>query len=269
MSKICLFLRFYDKNRYNQFCCSFHSNLFEPNNTNIKNNIEVMNPDINEKTGTLFKIIQIYIDKLDPNEEDVNLFKFLSLDLSPCLQKKIAETYLSHFSNNSISNNIKLKTVQTLVNNKFFDIFEYVFSISLIDVKIILIHLLDILFKNFNKALINKLPVYMVTIFDYIAENLLPEQLVVEISKDNKTKIDCLSKYFNKKNYEEQIHILWKLLVSYLIKNNETTGKKINTLELNELYVNLLIYFVSKNNNINYINELLLLIQEYLIKRIL
>ena len=268
MSKICLLLRFYDKNRYNQFCCSFHSNFFKSNNnTDIKNNIEVMNPEMNDKIGKLFKIIQIYIDKLDSNEEEVNLFQLLSLDLSPCLQKKIVETYITHFSNNLISNNVKIKTVQNLVNNKFFDIFEYVFSISLIDIRIALLNLLEFLFKNFYNALINKLPAYMKTIFDFIAENLLPEQLVVEISKDSKSKFVCLSNYFNKREYEEQINILRKLLVTCIFKNNETTGKKIVSLELDELYVNFCIYFVSINNNINYINEFLSLTQEYLSKK--
>ena len=269
MSKICILLRFYDKNRYNKFCCSFHSNFFKSNNNSndIKNKIEVMNPEMNDQIGKLFQIIQIYIDKFESNEEEVNLFKLLSLDLSPCLQKKIVETYLSHFTNNLIPNNIKLKTVQNLVNNKFFDIFEYVFSISLLDIRIVLLTLLDILLTNFHNAIANKLPAYMKTIFDFVAENLLPEQLVVEISKDNKSKFYSLSNYFNKKVYEEQIDILWKLLVKCIFKNNETTGKKINSLELNELCINLCLSFVSKNNNINYINEFLLLIQEYLKKK--
>ena len=269
MSKICIILRFYDENRYNEYCCSFHSNIFKSDNNIINNNIEVMNPEMNERIGKLFDIIQLYIDKLDSIEEEVNLFKLLSLDLSPCLQKKIIKTYLVHFSSNTVSKNTKINTAKNLVNNNFFDIFEYVFSISLLDIRISLLNLLDLLYKDYINILTTKLPAYMKTIFDFIADNLLPEQLVVEISKDNlnNSKIDYLSNYFNKKEYEDQINILWKLLVSWLFKNNEPNGKKIAKLELNELYINFCIYFVSKNKNINYLNEFLLLIQEYFKKK--
>ncbi len=102
------------------------------------------------------------------------------MDLSPCLQKKIIKTYILHFFNNSLSKAVKIKTVKNLVNNDFFDIFEYVLSISLLDVRIELLNLLEILLKDYNNVLTSKIPTYMKTIFDFIADNLLPEQLIVE-----------------------------------------------------------------------------------------
>ena len=264
MSKICLLLRFYDKKKYNEFCCSYHAYLFKPNNNNSSNNLKIMNPEMNDKIGKLFDIIQLYIDKLDPNDEEVNLFKLLSLDLSPCLQKKIIEAYITHFQSNSIPKDVKLNTVENLAKNNFFDIYEYVISICLIDIRIELLHLLDLLIKDYNKVLTSKIPTYMINIFDFVAENLLPEQLVVQI---NNSKFERLTKYFNKKEYENQIDLLWQYLKSMIFKNGGMVGGKIARLEFNELYINFCIYFVSKNINTNYIYEFLLLIQEYFKKK--
>ena len=263
ISKICLLIRFYDENRYNEYCCSYHANLFRPNNTNNnqKSIITVMNPEMNEKIGKLFDIIQLYIDKFDPDEEEVNLFKLLSLDLSPCIQKKIIKTYSLHFYSNVVSKDVKLKTVKNLVKNDFFDIFEYVLSISLLDIRIELLNLLDFLLKDFKNELTSKIPTYMKTIFDFIADNLLPDQLIIETTKN--PKMDRLAKYFNKKEYEAQIDILWKYLKSMVFKNGGLVGDKTSKLEFNELYINFCIYFISNNSNINHINDFLLLIQDF------
>ena len=263
MSKICLLLRYYDENKYSEYCCTYHANLFKTNTSN-KNGMGIMNPEMNEKVGKLFDIIQLYINKLDPDEEEVNLFKLLSLDLSPCLQKKIIKTYILHFFNNSLSKAVKIKTVKNLVNNDFFDIFEYVLSISLLDVRIELLNLLDILLKDYNNVLTSKIPTYMKTIFDFIADNLLPEQLIVETKN---LKIEKMSKFFNKNEYDKDIDILWKFLKSMIFKHGGLIGKKIEKLEFNELYVNFCIYFVSKNSNINYIYDFLLLVQDYFKKK--
>ena len=274
MSKICLLLRFYDENRYNEYCCSSHAKLFISNNKNNnlnKNEMGVMNPDMNVKTDKFFDIIQLYVDKIDMSDEEINLFKLLSLDLSPCLQKKIINIYIKHFSNQSVPDNIKSKTIQNLINNNFYDIFEYVLSISLIDIRIELFNLLNILLKDYNKIINTKLPSNMKNINDFIGENVLPEQLIVEVTNDNKSsntksklisKTEYLSKYFNKTEYEKQIENLWKLLKSLIFKNRGEPNKKTKKLEINELFINFCIYFVSKNIITNYIYEFLLLIEE-------
>ena len=108
-------------------------------------------------------------------------------------------------------------------------------------------------------------------IYDFIADNILPEQLIVEV-KNNKmrnlnnlsdSKIEPLSKYFNKNEYEMEINIIWKLLTSWIFKNGGVITKTTKKLEINEIYINFCIYFVSKNINTNYIYEFLLLIEEY------
>ena len=282
MSKICLLLRFYDQNRYDEFCCSYHANLFKSDNDS-NYNPTIMNPEMDEKLGKLFNIIQLYLDKLGNDEKDVNLFKLLLLDLSPCIQKKIIKAYYLHFTNNSISKDDKLKTIQNLLNNNFFDILEYVLSISLLDVRIELLILLDNLLKDYSQIInshISKISTDMKSISEFIADNILPEQLIVEVQSDQNSidkakkfdnlyvsKLEPLSKYFNKNEYEVQIEKVWNLLKSWIFKNDGENQAKSKTLVLNELYVNFCIYFVSKNIITKYIYDFLLMIQEFLEKK--
>ena len=143
-------------------------------------------------------------------------------------------------------------------------------SISLLDLRIVLFNLWDVLLKD-SKIINTKLPISMKYIYDFIADNILPEQLIVEV-KNNKmrnlnnlsdSKIEPLSKYFNKNEYEMEINIIWKLLTSWIFKKGCVITKTIKKLEINEIYINFCIYFVSKNINTNYIYKFLLLIKEY------
>ena len=76
MSKICLLLRFYDSKRYDKFCCKKHGELFM-NNDKEKNELNVMKPDMNTKINKLFETIQLYLEKFNNEEDNVNLFKLL------------------------------------------------------------------------------------------------------------------------------------------------------------------------------------------------
>ena len=95
MSKICLLLKFYDGGRYEKYCCEKHAGLFKPNYINLSaentNNQEIMVPNMNIKISKLFETIQLYMNSLSSDSETSNLFKLLTLDLSPCLQLKIIQ----------------------------------------------------------------------------------------------------------------------------------------------------------------------------------
>ena len=41
---------------------------------------------MNSRIGKLFEIIQLFVDNFSTEPETANLFKLLSLDISPCLQ---------------------------------------------------------------------------------------------------------------------------------------------------------------------------------------
>ena len=110
----------------------------------------------------------------------------------------------------------------------------------------------------------------MKDIIEFMGDNILPEQLIVKVNSDiknKKAKFELLSKYYNKKEYENKIDELWKLLKSLMfkshIKDNKKNSKE-NKCEINELFINLCISFVSKNIIIKYTNELINIIQEFL-----
>ena len=233
ISKICLLLRFYDEKKYEEYCCRRHADLFKVqfdkkntnNNINEKAELKVMHPEMNEKIGKLFDIIQLYLDKLNKDKDTVNLFKLLSLDLSPCLQKKIIEAYYNHFSNSTINKNEKKETLENLLKNNFLEITEYVLSISLLDIRIELLKLFRLILNNYSSSIkshinsnntnnnlnniITNNPntmynannistlnnmitnssqnncINLSTIYMFIGENLLPERLMVEIESND------------------------------------------------------------------------------------
>ena len=184
MSKICLLLRFYDKDRYNKYCCKKHANLFKLSDDD-NDIINVMDPDMNIKVGKLFETIQLYVNNLSNESDTINLFKLLSLDLSPCLQKKIILTYQNFFNNHKISEIIKTQALDNLINNNFFEIFEYVLSISLLDVRIELLELFRIISIEYKQKIEKYIEENKLIIMEYIGEYLLPDHLKIVIENNN------------------------------------------------------------------------------------
>ena len=252
--KICLLLRFYDEKRYEQFCCYKHACLF--NNGNIsENKSNIMYPEMNIKVGILFKIIQLYIDKITEGNQVEDIFKLLSLDLSPCLQKKIINLYISHFNSKKVSEKIKEQTLIKLLKNKYFELSEYVLKVSLLDVRIEIFKLFNLFITKYKQKLIDYLDkhsVDMTQIFCFLGYNLLPNKLIVEIDlgkklgisndkKGNLMTVNDLKKtstineallnqnkkyvklidFFDKKEYEDYLNLFWSLLNSS-IKYDQT-----------------------------------------------
>ena len=197
INKICILLRFYDENRYNEHCCKKHANVIklktnaeEKSNKNMKN---IMNPEMNIKTEKLFETIQLYINKSEDKDDTVNLYKLLLLDLSPCLQIKTIQVFINYFICKNIPNEQKEKTLYYLLKNNYFEITEYVLSISLLDVRIQILKLFKVFYQIYRyviKIFLNKNKKKIDNVFDYIGANLFPEQLLVEIEHDKKYKDD-------------------------------------------------------------------------------
>ena len=221
ISKICLLLRFYDEKRYNEYCCNAHAQMFskQKNNSNLlekEDKIPIMNPEMSDKVDKLFDTIQIYINKLPIDDnETINLYKLLALDISPCLQKKIIQVYINHFLSANIPLQKKKDTLKNLLENDYIEITEYSLSISLLDVrihilslfKIIISEYYDDLSKYFSKGNNERNPnIRFDNIFNFISENLLLDKLLVEIdcvkSKDDKDK-DSVENYDIDKNYDD------------------------------------------------------------------
>ena len=261
ISKICLLLRFYDKDRYNKYCCKNHANLFKLSDDD--NIINVMNPDMNSKVGKLFETIQFYVDYLSNESDTIYLFKLLTLDLSPCLQKKIIITYKNLFKNHKIEKANKDKALHNLIKNNFIEIFEYVLSVSLLDVRIQLIELLNIIsidYKyEFEKSIKDKKSIIMY----YVGQYILPDNLKIMTNEDK--KIIPLYTFFNKEIYNNDISLLWNALYNWIsyksiipikVKNEK---KMESCLLANQSVIYIFINFVSKLSPY-YIASLLILL---------
>ena len=246
--KIINLLRFYDKERYEKFCCKTHASLFE-----IKDENEIISPQINSRIGKLSDIIQLYIDKTDPEINQINLYQSLCLDLSSCLKKKIIQIYELHFINDKISDKIKERTFNNLLKNNYLEITEYIIRVSLLDVRaeiLKLLHIILIKYKDKFLEYITKFSLNSNQIFSYLGDNILPIKLkiksVTEEKKETNNKKTSnrnstgnyvlshfykdnlfganegkkfLSYYFNKKQYDEDISSIWGLFSSWITEN--------------------------------------------------
>ena len=190
--KICLLLRFYDEQRYEKFCCYKHACLF--NNGNLfENKQNIMDPEMNIKVEKLFDIIQLYLDFDNEESQIEDIFKLLSLDLSPCLQKKIINLYISHFTNPKISEKKKTSTLNYLLKNNYIELSEYVLKISLLDVRIDIFKLLKLFTANYKTILEEHFKKYSIDISQVICFygfNILPDKSIIEIDspKENAKK---------------------------------------------------------------------------------
>ena len=246
ITKIINLLRFYDKERYEKFCCKKHASLF-----GIIDNNEIITPEIITRIGKLSDIIQLYIDKTDPEKDKINLYQALSLDLSSCLKKKIIQIYILYFINDKNIDKNKEKTLNNLLKNNYFEITEYILRISLLDVQVEILKLLHIILLKYKEnclEYIKKFSLNFSQIFSYISYCILPKQLKINSISDEKKKKqidnrnstgnyyirvfykdnlfntnedkDYLSYYFNKNQYEDDINNLWGLLSSWMTENS-------------------------------------------------
>ena len=293
IKNIVLLLRLFDEKKYNEYCCKRHANFFKDNNDGEENyDLPIMKPEMNERLDELFKIIQIYINKLCGEEQTVNLLRLLSLDLSPCLQKKIVQIYINYFANQKIELNVKGKAFDFLIKNYFIELLEYTFSISLLDIRVEILSLFKIIFDI--RELKHKFQNYMGNeyngmnnFYTFVSENLLPEQLYIErdekdknnliintdnlLTKDNtgneKKELIPFSTYFNKKYYEKEVFNIWNFLQKWTLyrvpppsKIDKKKDKKYNNIY--NFVIEFCISFSSKSP-FNYIDLFILILISY------
>ena len=238
--KIINLLRFYDRNRYEKYCCKKHASLFGSKDEN-----EIMKPEMNSRVGKLFDVIQLFVDNIELEKGQINLYEILSLDLSSCLKKKIIQIYIFHFINDKINDKTKEKTLINLLDNNYFEISEYALSVSLLDIRseiFKLLHIFLLKYKDKINEYISKYSLKQNQVFSFISENILPvdvkiNQISGEKSEDStsgnyyknslyKNNIlgktedkNLLAYYFDKKIYEDDINSIWGLLNSWMTEN--------------------------------------------------
>ena len=130
INRLCLILRFYDRNKYFEICCQDHLNMIKDSYVGSK---KVMNPPMTKKLSNLKNIMDLIIESQEPKHA-VTLFKLLTLDLSPCLVKFILNIFVHAFR--KITNEKwKEKFVQQLLESKYEVIVINTFVHSLPDIR--------------------------------------------------------------------------------------------------------------------------------------
>ena len=115
MNKICLILRFYDRNKYTEICCEKHLSMIKDEYIGSK---IVMNPSMSKKLSYLENILTVIINSQEPKNA-CSLFKLLTLDLSPCLTLFIINIFIKAFQKNIKTVKWKDQLIMELINNKY------------------------------------------------------------------------------------------------------------------------------------------------------
>jgi len=138
MNRICLILRFYDRNKYTEMCCEHHLSMIKDE---FKGSKSIMNPPMNTKLAKIKDIMNAIINSIDP-EKAFSLFKLLTLDLSPCLTEFILNIFINAFQKQTQNEKWKDDFIKVLVNNKFETIIGNTFVNNLPEIKLSLLNLM-------------------------------------------------------------------------------------------------------------------------------
>ena len=244
MNRICLILRFYDKNKYIQMCCEKHLSQLKEEYIGNKT---VMNPTMESKLSNLQKLLNLVIESQDPANV-ISLFKLLTLDLSPCLTKFILNILIKALQNPTKEDIWKNKLIEEFINNKYETIVINTFIHSLPDVRF---DLLMLMFQ-IHSILIRTGKISNFTNFEKMIKTcLLPQKMFYASYKETKTYYDKIKK----KKMEEKIK---KLEGTKQKKNSLRTSSIVSDnykKELNSLKIDLTVTDKINEENENNENE--------------
>ena len=247
--KICMTIRYYDENRYKEYCCIKHANLFKPNKVNEKEEYKpiIMKPEMDKKIDKFFKLIQLYIEKMNNKEEIIDLFKMLLMDLAPCMQKKIISLFYNYFSKEKINITEKKKVLDNLLKNNMIEIIEYVLDISYLDVRIEILRLFKLILddKDLSETCSKYLNIMrgengIKYIHNFLADNSIPDKIILKNGEEKNKLIN----YFNKEIYDKDLDTLWNYFSKWLtyVSNDNITLSEILVSENKNNKTNIFIY---------------------------
>ena len=163
--KIINIMLYYDKDKYNKFCCKKHSEYF-----NTKS--EKMDPEICEVVKPFEDILKLFFKKYnneaasftkEGKDKDnknanielpksgndlINLFEVLTMGPSPCIQKSIINLFYEFFNENLKNANKYINLIEK--DGKIFDICLFAFKSSIFDVKNDILNLIYLFLKIKN-----------------------------------------------------------------------------------------------------------------------
>ena len=187
INRICLILRFYDKNKYSEMCCEKHLSQLKEEYVGNKT---VMNPPMDQKLSNLEKLLSLVISSIDPSNV-ISLFKLLTLDLSPCLSKFILNILSNKLQIPGKDDTWKNKLIDELINNHYETISINTFIHSLPDVRF---DILRLMYEIHGRLIKTKKVGNFKTFEKMIKTCLLPKKMFYATYKESKTYLDEIKK---------------------------------------------------------------------------
>ena len=192
INRLCLILRFYDKNKYKEICCEEHLNMIKEEYAGSR---KVMNPNMNKKLSKLKNIMDLIIDSQEPSKA-LALFKLLTLDLSPCLIKFILNIFINAFDKSLVNETWKEKFVEQLIQAKYEVIIVNTFLHSLPDVRVELlkfvyhVHLRLVTTKKANnfKIFERMIKTCLLPNQMFYSKRMIKQEIIIESTEEEESK---------------------------------------------------------------------------------
>ena len=240
MNRICLILRFYDKNKYNEMCCKQHLDMFKKE---FSQNCSVMEPSMDKKLIDIWNIINLIIKTQNPKWV-LSLFKLLMLDLSPCLTKFIITAIIKALiihNDSKKEENVKdftllnsevlvkgnwlLNFLNEMEDNKYETIIINSFIHSLPDVRIDMLKLIYQIYQTL--VILDKKNDFKI-FFNMMRKYLLPQKMFYNKEGEKETLVLSDEVYKNYLNDVILLFIYWSLDEKLNEIDNEITFQKKN-----------------------------------------
>ena len=244
MNRICLILRFYDKNKYTEICCEKHLSMIKEEYVGSKT---IMNPPMNQILSNLENILNVIIDSQEPKNV-IYLFKLLSLDLSPCLTQFILNIFIKAFEKETKDNTWKNQLIDELLKINYETIIITTFIHSLPDIRY---DILNLAYYIHLQMVTNNKEDCFEKFESMIKTCLLPQKMFYASKKESKTYKKLLEIQEKKKNKKKNDSIAKR--GSSIIPSN-INNKSSNILEMENTEE--ASRFESESSENEYINEI-------------
>ena len=226
MNRICLILRFYDKNKYTEMCCEKHLSMIKDE---FVGNKSIMNPPMNQKLSNLENILNVIIDSQEPKNV-IYLFKLLTLDLSPCLTKFILNIFIKAFEKETKDNTWKCKLIDELLKIKYETIIINTFRHNLPDIRY---DILTLAYYIHLQMSISNTEHLFEKFESMIKTCLLPQNMFYATKKESKSYKKILEKKEEQNKQKEDLKSITNLKrgSSFIPTNLESILKNDNILD--------------------------------------
>ena len=223
MNKICLILRFYDKNKYTEMCCEKHLSMIKDE---FIGNKTIMNPTMPKKLSYLENILTAIINSQEPKNV-CSLFLLLTLDLSPCLNLFIIKIFIKAFQKDINTGKWKEQLIMELVNNKYEVIIVNSFVHALPEIKI---EILKLMYEIHKRLLLTKIKEQLFIPFQKMIKTCFLPQSMFYHTEDDKNGNKEINKKTN--NNEDTFEIDIKKKDSrYSVHKLTSNDKNVKKLE--------------------------------------